>query len=460
MQEVGKPTPQVLPPRERGHVPGVALPVPLGRGGSVEQRAGQTVGFEGTVMKKRTVRPAKTRVVLLAITAFAIIGGLLWRYGPEFVRTAPPPAVAKPAIPVTQALAQAQDIPVFVQGLGTVQAFNTVNVRSRVDGQITEVFFKEGQDVKTGDPLFQIDPRPYQAALAQAQATKAKDEAQLQGAQLDLNRYAKLMPSGFQTQQQYDQQKATVGQFQAAVQADQAQIDTAQLNLNYARVVSPIDGRTGQRLVDVGNYIQGSQNVNLVTVTQLKPIFVSFTLPQNTLDPIRQASAKAPLVVKAYRDDNKTVLSQGALTLIDNQVDIATGTIHLRATFDNADERLWPGEFVNARLVLSTKQNAVTVPAETVMQGPEGTYAYVIAPDGTAQRRNVTVAMNQDGLAVIEKGLAAGERVVVEGQYRLTQGAKVQVRGGPGRTADTVAARTPETQADDEVTRSASEPGR
>jgi multidrug efflux system membrane fusion protein len=408
------------------------------------------------MMKKRTDRPGKTRLVLVGIAALAIVGGVIWRYPPAIAPTAPKAAIAKPAIPVTQATAQAQDIPVYVQGLGTVQAFNTVNVRSRVDGQITEVFFKEGQDVKTGDPLFQIDPRPYQAALAQAQATKAKDEAQLQGAQLDLTRYAKLLPSGFQTQQQYDQQKATVGQFQAAVQADQAQIDTAQLNLNYARVVSPIDGRTGQRLVDVGNYIQGGQNTNLVTVTQLKPIFVSFTLPQSTLDPVRQANANGQLVVKAFGDDNKTLLSQGILTLIDNQVDIATGTIHLRATFDNSDQRLWPGEFVNARLVLSTKQNAVTVPAETVMQGPEGTYAYVIKPDNTAERRSVSVAMTQDGLAVIDKGLTAGERVVLEGQYRLTQGANVQIRGGPANAADTIAARVP--PADEEAAPSASQP--
>src|SRR5262249_32866995 len=187
---------------------------------------------------------------------------------------------------------------------GTVQAFNTINVRSRVDGQITKVFFKEGQDVKSGDPLFQIDPRPFQAALEQAQATKAKDEAQLQGAQLDLDRYAKLLPSGFQTRQQYDQQKATVGQLQGAVQADQAQNDTAQRNRDYALARSPIDGRTGQRLVDIGNYIQGGQNTNLVTVTQLKPIYVSFTLPQSDLDPVRQAGHEP--VVMAYADDNKT----------------------------------------------------------------------------------------------------------------------------------------------------------
>jgi multidrug efflux system membrane fusion protein len=197
-------------------------------------------------------------------------------------------------------------------------------------------------------------------------------------------------------------------------------------------VRSPINGRTGQRLVDIGNFVQATQNMNLVTVTQLKPIYVSFTLPQTELDPVRQADEKGVLAVKAYGQDNKTLLSQGKLTLIDNQVDIATGTFHLRATFDNNDLRLWPGEFVNARLVLSTKKNAVTVPAETVMQGPQGAYVYVIKPDDTADRRPVTVAMTQEGRAVIDKGLAAGEHVVVEGQYRITQGGKLQIRSGPG----------------------------
>lgn len=374
----------------------------------------------------------KTRTVLIGIAAIAIAGGLGWRYGPALISAGPPPVHAAPTVPVTAGVAEAQDVPVYIQGLGTVQAFNTVNVRSRVDGQITQVFFNEGQDVKSGDPLFQIDPRPFQAALDQAKATKAKDEATLQGAELDLQRYSKLLPSGFQTRQQYDQQKATVGQFQGAVEADQAQIDTAQLNLDYATVRSPIDGRTGQRLVDIGNFVQATQNMNLVTVTQLKPIYVSFTLPQTELDPVRQADANGDLAVEAYGQDNKTLLSQGKLTLIDNQVDIATGTFHLRATFDNNDLRLWPGEFINARLVLSTKKNAVTVPAETVMQGPQGAYVYVIKPDDTADRRAITVAMTQEGRTVIDKGLSAGEHVVVEGQYRVTQGGKLQIRSGPG----------------------------
>jgi multidrug efflux system membrane fusion protein len=375
-------------------------------------------------VKYRRVKP---RTVLIGIAVLAAAGAFTaWQFSNR-----PPSAnvrgQAASAIPVTEGTAERKDIPVYVQGLGTVQAFNMVNVRTRVDGQITEIFFKEGQEVKAGDPLFQIDPRPFQAALDQAKANKAKDEAQLKGAQLDLDRYAKLLNSGFQTRQQYDQQTATVGQLQGAVQADQAQIETAQLNLQYATIRSPIAGRTGQRLVDIGNYVQASQNTNLVTITQLRPIFVSFTLPQTSLDQIRQNQAKAPLTVDAYAGDDKTLLSQGKLTLIDNQVDVATGTIHLKATFENEDERLWPGEFVNARLVLTTWPNAVTVPERTVMQGPNGAYAYVIQPDNTVQRRSVDVAMTQDGLAVIDKGISAGEHVVVDGQYRLTEGAKVKI---------------------------------
>jgi membrane fusion protein, multidrug efflux system len=275
--------------------------------------------------------------------------------------------------------------------------------------------------------LFQIDPRAFQAALAQAQANKEKDEAQLKSAQLDLDRYAKLVPQGWQSRQSYEQQQGTVGQLQGAVKADQAQIDLAQLNLDYATIRAPIAGRTGARLVDLGNFVQAGQSTSLVTITQLRPIFVSFTLPQETLDQIRQNQAKQALEVLAYASDDKTALSQGKLTLIDNQVDVATGTIHLKATFDNADERLWPGEFVNGRLILSVRRDAVTVAAQTIMEGPNGAYVYVVKPDASVERRAVTVAQTQDGVAVIDKGLAAGERVVVEGQYRLTQGSKVKI---------------------------------
>jgi len=367
-------------------------------------------------------------VVALAAGAAAIAGAVIWHSATRnFVRGEQPTRAVPAAIPVTAGTATTRDVPVYVEGLGTVQAFNAVAVKTRVDGQITAVLFREGQEVAVGDPLFQIDPRPFQAALQQAQATKEKDEAQLKSAQLDLNRYASLLPSGSQTRQSYDQQKGTVGQLQASAKADQAQIDSAQLNVDYATIRSPIEGRTGQRMVDVGNIVQTSQNVSLVAITQIKPIFVSFTVPAERLDDIRNSQARGPPKVTAYAMDDKTALADGELTLIDNQVDAATGTIHLKAQFQNLDEVLWPGEFVNAHITLSIRQDAVTVPAETVMQGPSGAYVYVLADDNTAHRRGVDIAATQGGLAVVSKGLEAGERVVVEGQYRLADGAKVRI---------------------------------
>jgi membrane fusion protein, multidrug efflux system len=367
----------------------------------------------------------KTGIVVLGLVALA--GGLgLWHLTSTTPSAQAAPPGSSAAIPVTVGHAEAKDVPVFLTGLGTVQAFNNVTIKSRVDGPITQVFFTEGQEVKAGDRLFQIDPRPFQAMLEQAQGNKAKDEAQLAGAQRDLARYAKLVPQGFQTGQSYEDQKATVGQLQGTVAADQAQIDTAQLNLDYANIRSPIDGRTGARLVDVGNLVQASQGVALVTIAQLKPIFVSFTVPQASLGDIRSSQADGTLPVVVEGQEATAPIATGKLTLIDNQIDATTGTIHLKATFDNADEKLWPGEFVNVRLITSQRKNAVTVPAQKVMQGPNGAYAYVVKPDDTVERRQVQVAATNDGSAVISKGIAAGEAVVVDGQYRLTDGARIK----------------------------------
>jgi multidrug efflux system membrane fusion protein len=332
-----------------------------------------------------------------------------------------------PAIPVTGDAARAQDVPIYAQGLGTVQAINTVNVKTRVDGQIMRVFFRQGQEVQAGAPLFQIDPRPFQAGLVHATANKAKDEAQLQGATRDLARYAKLVGSGFQTRQSYEDQQATVAQSQAAVQADEAAIETARLNLDYAMIRAPIGGRTGALLVDPGNYIQASTGTSLVAITQIKPIYVNFTLPATDLDAIRQNSAGHTLEVDAYAQDGKTLLATGSLSFIDNHVNTSTGTIALEGTFANANERLWPGAFVNARLILSVRRNAVTVPVATVMAGPDGDYVYVIRSNDTVQRRAVQVASRQDGMAVIGSGLKAGEQVVVAGQYRLADNVKVKL---------------------------------
>ena len=367
------------------------------------------------------VRRAIGAVVILSLVAIVV----LWRlnHGTEV-----PAAAAQtpaPGVPVTAGTVAARDIPIFLNGIGTVQAYNSVAIKSRVDGQIVKIDFKEGQEVAKGEPLIEIDPRPFQAALQQAQATKQKDEAQLAGAQLDLQRYEKLLGSGYQTRQSYDNQKALVAQLQAAIKGDEAQINTAKLNLSYAEIQSPIDGRLGARLVDVGNLVHANDNTPLVMITEVKPIFVSFTLPQDNFDDLREGQNKAPLAVYAYTGDGKKQLAEGKLTLIDNTIDQATGTIHLKARFDNEDERLWPGEFVSLRVVLSTRRDVATVPSQTVQDGPDGHYAYVIKPDNTVERRAVEVASIQDGLAVVTKGLAAGERVVVDGQYRLTNGARV-----------------------------------
>jgi multidrug efflux system membrane fusion protein len=373
--------------------------------------------------------------IFAAAGALLVCGALVWRFTAGGHKDAGRAQAAVQAVPVAVGTAETHDVPVFIEGLGTVQAFNRVNVTARVSGQITKVFFREGQEVKAGDQLFQIDSRPFDAALQQAQATKEKDEASLQSAQLDLERYKELLPQGFQTRQSYDQQRATVGQLQATLKADQAQIENAQLNVDYCLIRSPIDGRTGQRMVDEGNYVQAGQTAGLVVVTQIKPIFVSFNVPAEQLDQIRNNQSQHELKTAAYAMDDKTLLSEGNLTLIDNTVDTSTGTIHLKAQFNNANEALWPGQSVNAHLVLSTRENAVTVPAQTIMQGPDGAYVYVVGQNNVAKRQNVDVAATQNGLAVIGKGLQSGTQVVVDGQYRLTDGSTV--KPGAPQTANT-----------------------
>ena len=364
------------------------------------------------------------RLVLFAVALLALGGGYaFWRARPP-VETRP---IGPPSVSVKAAVAQRKTVPVYVRGLGTVQAFNTVRVATRVDGQITKVFFTEGQEVKAGDPLFEIDLRPFRAALDQAEAAKERDQAQLKGAQLDLERYGKLVPSGWQSRQSYEDQQATVGQLQGAIKADQARIDTAKLNIEYATVVSPLDGRTGARLVDLGNFVQAAQGTALVVIAQIKPIFVNFTVPQDILERVRQAQNAGVLKVLAYSNDDKTKLAEGTLSLINNQVDTSTGMVVMKATFDNTDERLWPGELVSARVILATQENVLTVPMDAVLEGSDGDYVYVVKPDNTVEHRDVVVALSEGGLAVIEHGLAAGDSVVTEGQGRLSDEAKVKL---------------------------------
>jgi multidrug efflux system membrane fusion protein len=362
---------------------------------------------------------------VLAMTAVAAMPRMVGNSVPA-AEAQTPPATA-PGVPVTAGTVAAADVPVFLNALGTVQAYNMVTIKSRVDGQIVKVAFNEGQDAKAGAPLIQIDPRPFQAALDQAVATREKDQAQLVSAQADLARWAELVTTGAKSRQTYDQQKALVGQLQASIKADEAQIETARLNLGYADIRAPIDGRLGIRMVDVGNMVRATDATGLITISQLKPIFVSFTVPQEHLHKIHEKQAGGDLTVLAYGGDNKTQLSEGKLTVIDNAIDQPTGTIRLKGTFANTDERLWPGEFVNVRLILSVHKGAPTVPAQTVQDGPTGRYAYVIKEDNTVERRTVEVSAVQDGIAVITKGLSIGDRVVVDGQYRLTNGARVKV---------------------------------
>jgi multidrug efflux system membrane fusion protein len=369
----------------------------------------------------------KGRIASVATGAALIAGGaclwaLLYRAAP--VATANSPA-AEAGVPVTIGIVTATDVPVLLHAIGTVQAFNAITVRSRVDGQIDRVEFVEGEEVEAGAPLFEIDPRPYAAALAQAKAAKDKDAAQLESAELDLERYTKLVVHGIQTRQSFDQQRALVAQLKAAIAGDQAQIDTAQLNLDYTRIRAPVAGRLGARLVDVGNLVRTADGAPLVTITQLRPVFVSFTVPQESLEQVRQQQRASPLAVEAFTADNAQRLAEGRLTLIDNAIDAATASIRMKAQFANADERLWPGQFVNVRVVLGIRRAVATVPAQAVQEGPDGYIVYVVGRDGRAHHKRVAVVAMQDGIAAVSEGLVPGERVVVDGQFRLTDGARV-----------------------------------
>jgi multidrug efflux system membrane fusion protein len=337
-------------------------------------------------------------------------------------------------VPVLAGTAEAKGVPIIVRGIGSVQAYNMVTVKSRVDGNIVKVAFAEGQYVHQGDLLMQIDPRPYQAQLEQAEANKAKDQANLENAQRDLARYAAIVGDQMAvTRQQYDTQRATVQQDEAAVQSDQAQIDATKLNVAYSSITSPIDGVTGLRLVDIGNLVQASAATPLVMVTQIKPIYVTFTVPERDLQRIRQAMAQHPLTVLAFDGDDNKQLSSGTLKVINNEVDQSTGTVTLKAEFPNQDLALWPGEFVDAHLVLEIVKNGVTVPSGAVQMGPTGPFVYVIENNSTVAAQPVTVTQVESGNALIGEGLKAGARIVVSGQTDLSPGVRVAVKqGSPG----------------------------
>ncbi|MFD2055465.1 efflux RND transporter periplasmic adaptor subunit [Mesorhizobium calcicola] len=350
-----------------------------------------------------------------------------------------PAAASGPAsaVPVIAGKVTSHDVPIYLRGVGTVIAYNNVVVHSLISGPITKVTFTQGQTVKKGDLLALIDPDPYQAQIDQITATRDRDQALLVNAQADLDRYMPLLAKGFATSQLVATQKAQVIQLQATVKADEALLQAEQINLSYTRLTSPIDGVTGIRQIDEGNIIHPTDTFGLVDVAQVQPISLIFTLPEDTLPQIQQQMAKGQLTVFAYSQDDKTKLDEGKLLLADNQIVQTTGTIRLRATFPNAGNQLWPGALVNARLLLDTRKGGLTIAGSAVQQGPNGSYVYVIAPDGTAQMRPVTVAQLTEGEALIDLGLKANETVVVDGQYRLVQGTPVQVL--QGKAADEAA---------------------
>ncbi len=340
---------------------------------------------------------------------------------------------APAAIPVIEGAATLQDFPIYRAGIGTVQAYNTVTIRARVDGTLQKVLFTEGQDVKAGDVLAEIDPRPFQAVLDQATAAKTKDEAQLTNAKRDLKRFVDLRD--FATKQSVDTQNTLIDQLAAMVQGDQAAIENATVQLGYTTIASPITGRTGARLIDAGNMIHASEGLSLLTVTQIEPIFVTFTLPQEVLDEVLMAQKRGEVAVEAYKRDDATKLASGMLTLVDNQIDTATGTLRFKATFANKDRRLWPGQFVNVRVVTEIRPQAVVIPSQVVQRGPEGSYAYVVKTDKTVEMRPIKPGATGNGMTLVEAGLTAGENVVVDGQLKLQPGSKVSPIVHAERTA-------------------------
>jgi membrane fusion protein, multidrug efflux system len=402
---------------------------------------------------------ASRRRILIIGGGIAVIAVIVFGVRELSGRT-PSGATTPAAVPVTAALARRENVPNLINTIGTVQSIDAISVQSQVSGPIVKIEFTPGQEVKKGQEIFLIDPRPYQAALDQAQAQLAHDQAVLAEAELDLTRYQTLAEQNSIAKQQAQDQVYVVEQDKGTVQVDQANVFTAQINLQYCHITSPIDGRAGVLLVELGNLVgpgttaqttgattttitpttatataagQTASGSGLVSIAQMKPIYVSFPVPQTMFDQVKENQAAAPLEVDAFSQSGK-LIEKGTLTVIDNQVNVTTGTVMLQATFANADEVLWPGEFVRVQLIVSMRHNAVTVPAQSVMEGPDGSYVYVIAPDATVHRVTVQVAARQNDIAVIASGLSGGEKVVTDGQYRLANGVKVDVQQGPQPT--------------------------
>ena len=370
------------------------------------------------------------RFLLVLVIALAIVGSLvIWRGHQKATRDAAKDAQKTAEVPVLVARAVVADVPVYVDGIGTVQALNTVSIKPMVDGPLVAVRFREGQDVKAGDVLAQIDPRTYQAAYDQAVAKKAQDAANLRNAELDLTRYDKLAKTQYTTAQQADTQRSLVAQLQAQVQQDQAQIDSARTNLSYTTITVPVSGRTGIRQVDQGNIVHSTDTTPLTVVTTLQPIDVVFTLPQQTLPEVTEAMThgRPDVLALPQNGDATQVLDRGHVTVLDNEVDQTTGTIKLKAEFPNPGLKLWPGAFVNVRLVLRLDRNVTTVPTSAVQRGPNGAFVYLVSADGVAHRRDVTISHQDETAAVVTDGAKPGDSVVIDGASRVTDGARVKL---------------------------------
>jgi membrane fusion protein, multidrug efflux system len=375
------------------------------------------------------------RGMLLAAGVFVFaVGGLVywyWSQGPDPARAARPRA----AVPVSIATASRQDVPIYLTGLGTAQALYTVAIHAQVDGKLQEVFFKEGQRVKKGDVLAKIDPRLYQAALDQAKARKAQDDAALVAAQKDLARFQTLILKNAETQQNVDLQQAKVDQDKAAIAADDAAIETAQTNLDYTDIKATTDGRMGVRMVDPGNIVHASDQGAIAILTQTEPTAVLFTLPAQTLEDVRAAMANGDVPVAAYDRDNVRLISNGNLSTIDNLIDQATATYRLKAMFANNDEKLWPGEFVNARILLGTKKDVLVIPPLAVQRGPHGLFTWVVKPDNTVEPRPIQTSTTTGDRTIVTSGVSDGDRVVTDGQYKLQTNAPVTITKTPTAAA-------------------------
>ncbi len=377
-------------------------------------------------------------LILLSISALATYLATERSSIPFQAQSGAPRPAAQP-VPVSVAPAQRQDVPIYLTGLGTVQAYNSVQVKSRVDGQIVKINFSEGKDVRTGDVLVEIDPRPYEAALGQAQANKLRDEAQLENARLDLDRLSRLVATNAVSRQQADAARALAAQLDATVKADQALIDMASTQLDYTRIRSPIDGRAGTRQIDIGNIVRATDTTAIVTINQLNPIYVNFALPADSLPPVRARLKQGDVPVTA-QDGNLADLATGTLTVIDNQVNAATGTVTYKATFANGDEVLWPGQFVNVRVEIDVRRSVLALPVRAVQQGPDGPFVFVVGSNKVVAKRPVQVGLLSKVTAIVESGLQPGETVVTDGQYRIQSGTLVNILANPMEAPDRAAA--------------------